>query len=64
MSYIDFLGKIHSSTKRDYLARVNDLDFPKAKAAELAKNLITIIGMVIGVFVMVVTNTYLVDGNL
>ena len=37
MSYIDFLGKIHSSTKRDYLARVNDLDFPKAKAAELAK---------------------------
>lgn len=37
MSYIDFLGKIHSSTQRDYLARVNDPDFPKAKAAELAK---------------------------
>ena len=37
MSYIDFLGEIHSSTTRDYLARVNDLDFPKAKAAELAK---------------------------
>lgn len=37
MAYIDFLSSVHKSTKRDYLARVNDLEFPKAKAAELAK---------------------------
>src|SRR5258708_87392 len=35
MQYIDFLSSVHKSTKRDYLARVNE--FPKAKAAELAK---------------------------
>ena len=28
---------LHKSTQRDYLARVNDPEFPKAKAAELAK---------------------------
>jgi ubiquinone/menaquinone biosynthesis C-methylase UbiE len=28
---------VHKSTHRDYLARVNDPDYPKAKAAELAK---------------------------
>lgn len=37
MAYIDFLSTIHKSTTRDYLARVNDLEYPKAKAAELAK---------------------------
>ena len=37
MAYIDFLSVVHKSTKRDYLARVNDSDFPKSKAAELAK---------------------------
>jgi len=37
MAYVDFLSAIHKSTKRDYLARVNDPEFPKAKAAELAK---------------------------
>ena len=37
MAYIDFMSVLHKSTKRDYLKRVNDLDFPKAKAAELAK---------------------------
>jgi len=37
MAYVDFLSAIHTSTKRDYLARVNDLEFPKAKAATLAK---------------------------
>ena len=37
MAYIDFLSVVHKSTKRNYLARVNDLDFPKSKAAELAK---------------------------
>lgn len=37
MSYIDFMSVVHKSTTRDYLARVNDPDFPKAKAAELAK---------------------------
>ena len=35
MAYIDFLTAIHKSTKRDYLARVNE--FPKAEAAEIAK---------------------------
>jgi len=37
MEYIDFLSPLHKSTQRDYLARVNDKDFPKNKAAELAK---------------------------
>ena len=37
MAYIDFMSAVHKSTQRDYLARVNDPDFPKAKAAELAK---------------------------
>lgn len=37
MAYIDFMSTVHRSTKRDYLARVNDVDYPKAKAATLAK---------------------------
>ena len=37
MAYIDFMSVVHKSTKRDYLARVNDPEYPKAKAAELAK---------------------------
>jgi ubiquinone/menaquinone biosynthesis C-methylase UbiE len=37
MAYLDFLSVIHKSTVRDYLGRVNDPEFPKAKAAELAK---------------------------
>lgn len=37
MAYIDFLSVIHKSTPRDYLGRVNDKEFPKAKAAALAK---------------------------
>lgn len=37
MAYIDFLSAVHNSTSRDYLARVNDPEFPKPKAAELAK---------------------------
>ena len=37
MNYIDFMSPLHRSTQRDYLARVNDLDYPKAKAAALAK---------------------------
>lgn len=37
MKYIDFLSTIHKSTFRDYLGRVNDPEFPKAKAAKLAK---------------------------
>jgi len=37
MPYIDFLSVIHKSTKRDYLARVNDSEYPKDKAASLAK---------------------------
>jgi len=31
------MSVLHKSTKRDYLARVNDAEFPKARAAELAK---------------------------
>jgi len=37
MSYIDFMSVVHKSTKRDYLARVNDPEYPKPKADELAK---------------------------
>jgi SAM-dependent methyltransferase len=37
MAYVDFLSPLHKSTRRDYLARVNDPEFPKPKAAELAK---------------------------
>ena len=37
MTYIDFMSVVHKSTKRDYLARVNDPDYPKAKAGKLAK---------------------------
>lgn len=37
MAYIDFLSSVHKATTRDYLARVNDKDYPKAKAATLAK---------------------------
>ena len=37
MAYIDFMSQVHKNTKRDYLGRVNDPDYPKAKAAELAK---------------------------
>ncbi len=37
MKYIDFMSPLHKSTARDYLARVNDVEFPKAKAATLAK---------------------------
>jgi SAM-dependent methyltransferase len=35
--YKDFLSSVHKSTARDYLARVNDPEFPKAKASKLAK---------------------------
>ena len=38
MAEIDFMSSLHKSTTRDYLARVNDKEFPKAKAAKLAKN--------------------------
>ena len=37
MAEIDFMSVLHKSTKRDYLARVNDPEYPKAKAAKLAK---------------------------
>ena len=37
MAYLDFMSVMHKSTPRDYLARVNDPEFPKARAAELAK---------------------------
>lgn len=37
MAYIDFMSPLHKATTRDYLARVNDAEYPKARAAELAK---------------------------
>ena len=37
MQEVDFMSVLHKNTKRDYLARVNDIEFPKHKAAELAK---------------------------
>jgi protein-L-isoaspartate(D-aspartate) O-methyltransferase len=37
LAYLDFMSVLHKATKRDYLARVNDPEFPKPKAAELAK---------------------------
>ncbi len=37
MAYVDFMSPLHKATTRDYLARVNDPEFPKPKAAELAK---------------------------
>ena len=45
MAYLDFISLIHKSTPRDYLARVNDPEFPKAQAARLAKQWTRIIGM-------------------
>jgi SAM-dependent methyltransferase len=37
LAYIDLMSPLHKATQRDYLARVNDPEYPKAKAAELAK---------------------------
>ena len=37
MAEVDFMSVLHKSTQRDYLARVNDPEYPKARAAELAK---------------------------
>jgi SAM-dependent methyltransferase len=37
MPLIDFMSAIHKATQRDYLARVNDPEYPKHKAAALAK---------------------------
>lgn len=37
LAYIDLMLPLHRATTRDYLARVNDPEYPKAKAAELAK---------------------------
>ena len=34
---IDFISSLHKATKRDYLARVNDKEYSKDKAAKLAK---------------------------
>jgi protein-L-isoaspartate(D-aspartate) O-methyltransferase len=37
VAFLDLMSPLHKATQRDYLARVNDPEFPKAKAAELAK---------------------------
>ena len=36
MTNIDFMSALHKRQTRDYLARVNDKDYPKARAAKLA----------------------------
>lgn len=38
MALIDFMYHIHKSTNRDYIGRVNDMDYPKARAAKLCKD--------------------------
>lgn len=38
MKSIDFMSTLHKSSNRDYLARVNDPEYPKEKAAVIAKN--------------------------
>ncbi len=38
MQEIDFMNVLHKSTKRNYLDRVNDPEYPKHKAAKLAKS--------------------------
>ncbi len=37
MHEIDFMSSLHKRTKRDYLSRVNDKEYPKHIAANLAK---------------------------
>ena len=37
MAEVDFMSALHKSTKRDYLARVNEPEYPKSKAAMIAK---------------------------
>ena len=37
MEEVDFMSVLHKSTSRDYISRVIDKDFPKPKAASLAK---------------------------
>lgn len=37
MAVVDFMQALHKSTQRDYLARVTDVEYPKALCAELAK---------------------------
>ena len=44
MAELDFMSVLHKSTQRDYLARVNDDSYPKAKAAELAKKFAGLLG--------------------
>ena len=36
-SYHDFMSSVHKKTVRNYLERVTDIEYPKPKAAELAK---------------------------
>tara|TARA_B100000674_G_C37959874_1_gene971446 strand:+ start:403 stop:1074 length:672 start_codon:yes stop_codon:yes gene_type:complete len=38
MAEVDFMSVLHKSTQRDYLSRVNDIEYPKAKAARIAKH--------------------------
>ena len=51
MAEVDFMS-VHKSTQRNYLARVNDPEFPKPKLQYLLRNLTLTIGMVIVAFAM------------
>ena len=61
---IDFISSLHKSTKRDYLARVNDKDYSIDAAAKLAKNGDIIIGMEVEKLTMEDTNILKVDGQM
>lgn len=37
MKEIDFMSVLHKQTKRDYMGRVNDAEYPKDKAARIAR---------------------------
>ena len=63
MTEIDFMSELHKKTERDYLARVNDKEYPKAKAAVLAKSMIMNIGMGIDVSATVDINICWDDGR-
>lgn len=38
MAEVDFMSVLHKSTIRNYLGRVTDTEYPKSKAAKIAKN--------------------------
>ena len=39
MAELDFMSVLHKSTKRDYLARVNDPEFPEGKVCRASQEI-------------------------